>query len=648
MARTLAALLDERAAGLPGRQRERGLLLRLLDDDGPLVAFVHGIAGIGKSALLKAFAADARARGARPVVIDGRSLEPTQRGVAEAIAAAAGAASHDLDAAVEALGALGERVVLVIDTYEQLGMVDGWLCRALVPALPANVRVLLAGREPPAPGWVRGYADGLLAVPLECLRAEDAEALLQRAGASAHDAAWLNQRARGHPLSLQLVAGALGAGRPARHGVGSAVDEVAREYLDALDPDTRRALEAAAITRRTTLTSLGAMLADERADEALARLRTLPFVELGPDGLVVHDTMRETVEAMLRASDPGRLRRYRQAAWHALRAELRQARGADAWRAMADLLYLVDDPLVRGFYFAASGNDHSTEPAAPGDWEAIREIALGQAPDIDLAALEAWWQLAPQAFVVARDGDGAISAFRCLTDDRSVTAGLVERDPVLRGWREHLRRDPVPRGQVVMFARFLAARDDCRWGPGGPLPSPGRAALLLEQKAQEVQRREEVRRVYAAAPSLAGAYGLCALLLGLEPLPGEKPQGDGGGSLLLDLGPGLMDGWLADLASRQLLDDVCGPLDPSSRELVLDGRRLQLTPLEFGVLSYLHAREGRVVERAELLREVWGHAWAGGSNVVDVVVSALRRKLASRAGALETVRGAGYRLGSLA
>ncbi len=648
MARTLAALLDERAAGLAGRQRERLLLLGLLDDDGPLVAYVHGIAGIGKSALLRAFAADARARGVRPVLIDGRSVEPTQRGVLEAIAHAAGAPARDVADAAASLGALGEQIVLVIDTYEQLGMVDGWVCRNLVPALPAHVRVLVAGREPPAPGWVRDYGDALCVLPLDCLETADAEELLQQAGASADDAAWLNQRARGHPLSLQLVAGALAAGRPTRHGVGSALDEVAREYLDSLDRDTRRALEAASVTRRTTLSVLGALLPDEPADDAFARLRALPFAELGPDGLVVHDTVRETVEAILRAGDPARLRRHRRAAWHALRGELRQARGADGWRAMADLLYLVDDPLVRGFYFAASGNDHSTEPARPEDWEAIQEMARMRARDIDPAALEAWWEQAPHAFAVARDADGALTAFRCLGDDRSVTAGLVQRDGLLRRWREHLRRNPVPSGQLVMYARFLAARDDCRWGPGGPLPSPGRAALLLEQKAQEVQRRDEVRRVYAAAPSLAGAYGMCALVLGLEPLPGEEPDGDGGGSLLLDLGPGLMDGYLADLAARQLLDDACGPLDATSRELVLDGRRVPLTPLEYGVLAYLHARQGRVVERAELLRDVWGHSWTGGSNVVAVVVSALRRKLAGRAGALETVRGAGYRLGSLA
>ena len=59
---------------------------------------------------------------------------------------------------------------------------------------------------------------------------------------------------------------------------------------------------------------------------------------------------------------------------------------------------------------------------------------------------------------------------------------------------------------------------------------------------------------------------------------------------------------------------------------------------------YLLDREGQVVARDALLRDVWGYEWTGGSNVVEVAVSGLRRKLGARAGALETVRGAGYRL----
>jgi two-component system alkaline phosphatase synthesis response regulator PhoP len=92
-----------------------------------------------------------------------------------------------------------------------------------------------------------------------------------------------------------------------------------------------------------------------------------------------------------------------------------------------------------------------------------------------------------------------------------------------------------------------------------------------------------------------------------------------------------------------LIDDDA-LLDPDRRQLIIDGTRSDLTKLEFDVLQYLHEREGRVVGRAALLRDVWGYDWSGGSNVVEVVISALRRKLGDRAGSLQTVRGTGYRL----
>jgi two-component system alkaline phosphatase synthesis response regulator PhoP len=85
-------------------------------------------------------------------------------------------------------------------------------------------------------------------------------------------------------------------------------------------------------------------------------------------------------------------------------------------------------------------------------------------------------------------------------------------------------------------------------------------------------------------------------------------------------------------------------LDENARELVLDGRRVALTKLECDVLGYLRERERQPVAREALLRDVWGYEWTGGSNVVEVAVSGLRRKLGDRAAALETVRGVGYRL----
>jgi DNA-binding response OmpR family regulator len=84
-------------------------------------------------------------------------------------------------------------------------------------------------------------------------------------------------------------------------------------------------------------------------------------------------------------------------------------------------------------------------------------------------------------------------------------------------------------------------------------------------------------------------------------------------------------------------------LDDEQRALFVDGERVALTRLEYGVLAHLQRRRPVVVPRDELLREVWQQAF-GGSNVVDAVVRTVRRKLGRHADALETVKGFGYRL----
>src|SRR6202044_61937 len=80
-----------RAAAVVGRQGEGAVLLDLAERDRPLVVAVHGIAGIGKSALLAAFAEDARAQGAAVVSLDCGGIEPTERGFLAALDRAIGA-----------------------------------------------------------------------------------------------------------------------------------------------------------------------------------------------------------------------------------------------------------------------------------------------------------------------------------------------------------------------------------------------------------------------------------------------------------------------------------------------------------------------------------------------------------------------------
>ena len=80
MSQTVRQLMDEQMAGLVGRDDEKAILRQLLSDGGPLVVFVYGIAGIGKTALVEAFAVEARGSGTTVLRLDCRSIEPTERG----------------------------------------------------------------------------------------------------------------------------------------------------------------------------------------------------------------------------------------------------------------------------------------------------------------------------------------------------------------------------------------------------------------------------------------------------------------------------------------------------------------------------------------------------------------------------------------
>jgi DNA-binding response OmpR family regulator len=75
----------------------------------------------------------------------------------------------------------------------------------------------------------------------------------------------------------------------------------------------------------------------------------------------------------------------------------------------------------------------------------------------------------------------------------------------------------------------------------------------------------------------------------------------------------------------------------------LDGRPLDLTTREFGLLLHLAYNANKVVPRSELLAKVWGIAFDPGSNFIDVHVKRLRDKLGRYASMIDTVRGAGYR-----
>jgi DNA-binding response OmpR family regulator len=91
-------------------------------------------------------------------------------------------------------------------------------------------------------------------------------------------------------------------------------------------------------------------------------------------------------------------------------------------------------------------------------------------------------------------------------------------------------------------------------------------------------------------------------------------------------------------------------LDPSRHICARGGTPLALTAREFALLEFLMRRPGQVASKSEILDHVWDSAFAGDLNVVEVHISALRRKIDTPFGrrTIETVRGVGYRMSDVA
>ena len=83
-------------------------------------------------------------------------------------------------------------------------------------------------------------------------------------------------------------------------------------------------------------------------------------------------------------------------------------------------------------------------------------------------------------------------------------------------------------------------------------------------------------------------------------------------------------------------------LDLRARQAIGNGRTVELSTREFILAETLFRHPGQVLSREQLLSHVWGYDFDPGSNVVDVYIGYLRKKLGQDL--IETVRGAGYRL----
>lgn len=616
-----------------GRAAEIAFLSRILDKKGPRVCFVHGVAGIGKSSLLARFSAVCAARGARVIAIDCRSFEPTEQGFLDTLGRAHPLWDrHDDD----------RPTVLLVDTYELFRIADPWLRAEFLPMLSAAAHVVVAGREPPMLEWAvdRGRYGGLEVIPLGPLDEPSVNELLLKAHVPDGVAASMKRLCCGHPLALRLAIEAqLASGElPDEDTAPRIVQALAGIFRDGLDDRSREALDAASVPRRITRGVLAAMLGEDRCDGALDELSRLAVVDAAPDGLRLHDAVHLVIAERLRSVDPQRFRRYRSAAWRHLQSETRAVARHELARSTADVLFLIDNPVVREAFFPTTAHAHSVEQSRPTDADALRSLWHTHDGAESAAVLDSWLDRLPGSIRVVRDRTGTLVGCSIVASWRDIPQSLERVDPVLAGFASHAARNPLPAGQTtIVLRRWLTS------AAGGDGPSSAQAAAWLDVKRDYFNMRPHLGRVYTTLHDPTPFID-ALIVLGFTTFGPAMIGPDAYHLGALDFGCDSVDGWLTRLAAAELGITEEPFLDPNDRTVALGGRRVRLSPLEYGVMALLTHRSGNTVSRAELLAEVWGDATDDTSNVVDAVVRGLRVKAGSDARRIGTIRGIGYRL----
>ena len=254
----------------------------LLAGDPVRLLYVSGAGGIGKSTLLRAMGRRAADAGYAVVTLDGRDLQPFPSVLNEALAPAM----------------VNDRTLVVIDSYEMISSLDGWLREVVIPDLPRldHRRVRLTATS--VARLVRGRLG-------RRVRIDGTRGTLDRRSPGTR--AGERRTAAGGRLAGEagprVTAG--GDGRSARRPAGGSVADLADRLLGhEVDSDRYRTLSVAAIARVTTPELLEAVQPGTDGHEAYKWLADRSFSEPLADGIALHTLVADAVRAVLRERDP--------------------------------------------------------------------------------------------------------------------------------------------------------------------------------------------------------------------------------------------------------------------------------------------------------------------------------------------------------
>jgi Transcriptional regulatory protein, C terminal len=628
-AATIADLIRQgRGNTLAGRDAELRLLRQVTTPGGPVVAYVHGPAGIGKTALVSALDACLEDERVRRLHVAGGAVEPTPSAILMAFGRVLGHKTRTVAELAAVLGTVEDVTVVLVDDVDTWRLAASWLRVDLLPALPANTRFVLAGAVPPPAAWSTEYGQYFLDIKLGALPRTESDAAVAAMGLSTETAERIWQLSGGHPLGLRM---AIHAARAGSLGTTRDAGELANAILQAIgDSGLRRSVEACAIVRRANRALVSAILEVEEPIplSLLEAVEALPFATRDAEGIYIAEPVRRALVDWMSGVEAERYQLWRKTAADWIVSRLRTAGRSGRWRYMADLLHLLEQPALRNAFFPPEEEAPPVEPARADDFDRIFDIAeLRDGPD-ERACIEVWGQRLPHRFSVARGPKSEVLAFYLFVRQDDPHSGLGAVDPLFASWQAHLAANPIE-GEIL-FIRQISARTS---------GAHGRIACILDLKRRYIER-PQMARIYCRA--IAEDREL-QYRLGFRPL--EQPRDGMPNTMVLEVPGGDMIEWvsaLVDAGTHGMAHDNHLDFARDRREIAVGGRAIELTPLEAQVLAELIDRAPAVVRREDLIERIWRRAYVG-SNVVDTVVRTLRKKLGPRRDCVQTVPKAGYR-----
>ena len=571
----LATRLRERAAGFfVGRQAELALIEAALAQDPPdaCVFVVHGPGGIGKTSLVEQVRRIAQARGMGSLRLDARDIEPTPHGLLRALGTAL-----ELEPADCTLGRIVERWsheprrLLVFDTVERLAHLEGWLRRTLLPELPEQTRVILAGRNLD-PAWRTDplWREGARVLELGRLSAAHCERHLAARGVAADHHAAVAQLSHGHPLALTLLADVvLSTGEVPRTLGPDLVRQLAALFTAQAQTDRhRRALEVCARARVTTEPLLAETVDSGEAHALFEWLAGLGFVEAGPQGLFPHDLVRDAIDDELHWRDRERYRDVHVAVRRHLIARTR-AGVREAAAHTFDILFLHRRaPAMRPFIDYSALGSMMFERAGDADLPALRALARGELPPAQRPEVERWFAHPAVATWAVRPAPGELAAATLSVDLPALTDAERASEPVFAAvWQALVRTGRLRPGDRHLLARWHLATG------GQRQPSAAMNALQMCHFYQ-----------WLTEPRL-GSFTICVehpahwapmmRHIGFEPLADCERMVDGvpHGCYLHDWRREPLEAWLEVMADREIGDEPPPSAAPAARMELPDFER---------------------------------------------------------------------------